>query len=393
MKIVNRYLIQITKNEQSIESDSTLDPKRQEKAKEYAAIKKRLMLVDLAFGVLYLLVWLLTGWSQDLKSALLTVTMNDWLLVALFAAVFGGIFLLLNLPLSYYEGFVLPHRYGLSNQSFKDWVLDQVKGGLVSGVLGLLVLEVIYAVLRAAPDTWWLWAAGILLLFNVLLANLAPVLLLPLFYKLQPLGEEHAELEGRLIALAEKANTHVKGVYKIDMSRRTSAANAALTGLGNTRRILLGDTMLNEFSDDEIETVLAHELGHHVNKDIPVGIVIESVITLVGLYLAGLGLQWGVTMFGFDSVADIAGLPLLALVLGAFGLLTMPLGNAYSRWRERRADLYALQATHKGEAYASALTRLANQNLAEADPPDWEEFLLYSHPALGKRIAMAQGFI
>jgi STE24 endopeptidase len=252
------------------------------------------------------------------------------------------------------------------------------------------MLEVIYAVLRLYPDTWWLWASVILLVVNVILANLGPVLIFPIFYKFVPLGEEYADLVERLVRLAERANTRVRGVYQFDMSRRTKAANAALTGLGNTRRIILGDTLLKEFTFDEIETVLAHELGHHVHKDIPIGMLISSMLTLGGLYLASLGLNWGVSYFGFESVSDIAGLPLFVLVMGLYGLITMPLGNAYSRWRERRADEYALQATRKGGAYASALTRLANQNLADADPEPWVEFLLYSHPALGKRIAMAE---
>jgi STE24 endopeptidase len=260
----------------------------------------------------------------------------------------------------------------------------------VGGVLALIVIEIIYFVLRISPNLWWLWAGLILLFFNVILANLAPVLLLPLFYKFVPLEEEHDDLVARLMNLAERAGTHVRGVYKFDMSRRTKAANAAITGLGNTRRIILGDTLINEFTSDEIETVLAHELGHQVHRDIPIGILVESVITLGGLYLAALVLQWGVGVFGFESVADIAALPLFALVIGIYGLVTMPLGNAYSRQRERRADEYALQTTGKGAAYASALTRLANQNLAEADPEPWVETLLYSHPALNKRIAMAE---
>jgi STE24 endopeptidase len=259
-------------------------------------------------------------------------------------------------------------------------------------VLGGFLLEVVYALLRASPDLWWLWVAILMLLFNVLLANLGPVVLFPIFYKFAPLGDEHADLAQRLLQLAERAGARVRGVYRFDMSRRTKAANAALAGLGNTRRILLGDTLLNEFTHDEIETVMAHELGHHVHKDIPVGIFVESALTLIGLYLASLGLRWGAAAFGFAGPADIAALPVFALVMGVYGLVTMPLGNAYSRWRERRADEYALEATGKGEAYADALVRLANQNLADANPEAWVEFLLYSHPALGKRIEMAQSF-
>jgi len=230
------------------------------------------------------------------------------------------------------------------------------------------------------------------LFFNVLMANLAPVLLMPIFNKFIPLDEEHQELAQRLIRLAEKAHTRVQGVYKFDMSRRTKSANAGLTGLGYTRRIILGDTLLSEFSSDEIETVMAHELGHQVHGDIPMGIVIESALTLLGLYLASLGLSWGVKVFFFSGPADIGAFPIFAMVMALFGLVTMPLTNAYSRWRERRADEYALQTTAKPVAFAAAMTRLANQNLSEIDPEPWVEFLLYSHPALNKRIAMAHSF-
>lgn len=368
----------------------TLDPERQKQAKEYARLSRRLMVVDLALGAVYVLAWLFLGWSAVLKAALLRVTANDWLLVAGYGAVFGIVYALIDLPLSYYSGFVLPHRYGQSTETIQGWISDQLKGGLIGAILGGAILEIIYAVLRAAPETWWLWAAVILLLFSVILANLAPILLYPIFYKFAPLGEEYAELTQRLLRLAERAHTRVRGVYKFDMSRRTKAANAALTGLGNTRRIILGDTLLNEFTPDEIETVLAHELGHHVHKDIPAGMAVETVITLVGLFLASLGLKWGAAVFGFSGPSDIAALPILMLVIGIYSLATMPLTNGYSRWRERRADEYALESTRKPQAFASAMTRLANQNLSDADPEPWEEWLLYSHPALSKRIALAQ---
>ncbi len=373
-------------------AEVSLDPGKQEQAKEYARIRRRLMLGDLALAGVYGIIWLTTGWSIDLRNNLLSLTTNEWLLVAGFVLIFGGIYFVIDLPLGYYSGFILPHRYDLSTQSLKGWIGDQVKGLLVGGVLGLVVIEIVYLVLRISPGLWWLWAGLILLFFNIILANLAPILLMPLFFKFVPLEEEHADLVARLISLTERAGTRVRGVYKFDMSRRTKAANAAIAGLGNTRRIILGDTLINEFTGDEIETVLAHELGHQVHRDIPIGILVDSVITLGGLYLASLVLEWGMVVFGFGSISDIAALPLLALVIGVYGLVTMPLGNAYSRQRERRADEYALKVTGKGAAYASALTRLANQNLADADPEPWIEILLYSHPALNKRIAMAENY-
>jgi STE24 endopeptidase len=367
-----------------------LDPERQKRAKQYARINRRLMVLDLVISGVYIFAWLVFGWSIALKQLLLQTTTNSWLVVVLYVAVFGGILYLLDLPLSFYQGYILPHRFDLSTQKLSGWIVDQVKGILLGGLLGLIVLEIIYAVLRAFPDIWWLLAAGILLVFNVILANLAPVLLMPIFYKFVPLGDEHSELAERLMRLAQRSGTYVRGVFKFDMSKRTKAANAGLTGLGNTRRIILGDTLLNEFTPDEIETVMAHELGHQVNKDIPLGIIFGSITTLVGLFLASLGLNLGVKVLGFTGAADIAAFPLFLLVLGLYGLVTMPIENGFSRWRERGADEYALRITRNGKAYASALTRLANQNLADADPEAWVEWLLYSHPALGKRIAMAE---
>lgn len=368
----------------------TLDPERQKKAKEYARVRRRLMLVDLGLGAVYALVWLLSGASAWLRDLILGLTQNQLLLVALYAVVFGGIYALLDAPLSYYRGFVLPHRYGLSTQTFRAWLWDQVKGAAIGGVLGLILIEVMYALLRVSPDWWWLWTALVMLLFTVVLSNLAPVLIFPLFYKFTPLDDE--ELVERLTHLAERAGARVRGVYRFDMSSKTVAANAAVVGLGNTRRIILGDTLLDNFTADEIETVLAHELGHHVHGDMGRGILIQSALTLGGLWLASLALRWGVTAFSFESVADVAAMPWLALVLGAFGLITTPLSNAYSRWRERLADRYALETTQDPQGFATAMTRLADQNLADADPERWVEVLLHSHPAISRRVAMAEDF-
>jgi len=369
-----------------------IDPQRQEKAREYARIRRRLMLVSLAWNGAYALVWLFTGWSLDLRNWLLQFSGNQWALVALFAAVFGAIDMVLSSPLSYYSGYVLPRQYGLSNQSLRGWIVDGIKGLLIGAPLGLLALEVVYLLLRTEPQYWWLLAAGFMLVLSVLLSNLAPILIAPLFNKYVPLGDENADLEARLLQLAKQAHTRVRGVYKFDMSRQTSAANAGLTGLGNSRRIVLGDTLIENFTPDEIETVLAHELGHQVHADIPLGIVFSTLTTLLGFFLASLALNGGVAFFSFQSSGDIATLPLLILVIGIYGIITMPLDNIFSRWRERRADEYALQATHKPTAFASAMTRIANQNLSQLDPEPWVEFLLYSHPALKKRIDMAERF-
>ncbi len=368
---------------------TVLDPERQKQAKEYARIRRRLWLVDTIFGAIYAIAWLSFGWTIGLRNWLMTFTNNQWLLVALFVAIFGGIYSIINLPLGYYSGFVLPHRFGQSNQTLRDWIIDQIKGLAVGAPLGLLLLELLYLALRVTGSLWWLWAAIGMLIFSVLLSNLAPILIMPLFNKYVPLGDEHKELAERLLDLARRANTKVKGVFKFDMSKRTKAANAALTGIGNTRRIVLGDTLINEFSTDEIETVLAHELGHHVHRDIPFLITFGALSTTLSLFLASLALNWAIRYFGFSGPADVAAFPALGLILGAYGLITMPIDNAVSRRRESMADDYALQSTGKKEAFASAFTRLANQNLGEVDPEKWVVFMFYSHPPLGERIVKA----
>ena len=372
-----------------------LDPEKQKQAREYSRIKRRLWLVETIYSLAYTIAWLAFGWAMGLRAWLSStgsLMQSEWIIVPVFVLIFGGISALIETPLSYYSDFVLPHRYDQSNQTLKDWLVDQLKSLAVSLPIGLIVLELLYLALRVSGPLWWLWAAGGLLVFQVLAANLAPVLIMPLFNKFVPLGEEHAELAERLLKLAEKSKTRVKGVFKFDMSRRTKAANAALTGIGNTRRIVLGDTLINEFSLDEIETVMAHELGHHVNKDIPLLIGLGTLTTALGLYLASIFMTWAVAFFGFTGVADAAAFPALTLVISLYGLLTMPLQNGFSRWREHLADLYALRTTGKNEAFASGFTRLANQNLSEINPEKWVVFLFYSHPPLGERIDMAKNW-
>ncbi len=369
----------------------TLDPQRQQKAKEYAAINRKLMLAELALGAVYVLVWVFSGLSPWLQDLVYQISATTWLAVPLFALGFALPYSIITAPLNYYSGFVLPHRYGQSTQSFKAWLWDQAKGLFVSGVLGLIILEVVYWLLGAAPQTWWLWTALVILLFTVILSNLAPILIFPLFYKYKPLND--AELTERLTALAKRAGARVKGVYTFDMSSKTVAANAAVMGLGNTRRIVLGDTLVDNFTHDEIETVMAHELGHHVHKDVLWGILVQSALTLVGLWLADAVMRWGIAAFDYASLSVPATLPLFILAMSIFGLVTMPLSNAWSRRREEMADRYALETTQNPQAFASSITRLANQNLAEAEPPAWVEFLLHSHPSIHKRVAMAEAYL
>jgi STE24 endopeptidase len=376
-----------------------LDPERQERANQYARIRRRLWALNLLLNGIYLGLWVGLGWAVEVHQGIipyaagvLGTTLPWWVELLLLAAILFGPWTVLTLPLDYYSGYVLPHRFGLSTQSLRGWLSDMIKGAALGMIIGTPLLVAFYGTIRLAPKTWWIWTAGGYTLVTAVLTTIAPILLMPIFFKFKPLEEEHSELAERLTLLARSAGTHVRGVFTFDMSRRTRAANAALVGLGRTRRIILGDTLLSEFTPDEIETVMAHELAHHLHKDALLSLAVQTSFNFVTFYLSAVMLNWAAHQASLTGVDDPAGLPLIALLLGVLSLLIMPISNAFSRWRESMADDYALEVTHKPMPFASAMTRIANQNLAEVDPERWVVLLLYSHPPLKSRIEKAQRF-
>lgn len=338
--------------------------------------------------MLVLAILLFTGWSAALRSFASGLARPWPLALLIYAAILGLILKTVSLPLSYLDGFWLEHRHGLSKLTLGAWLKDELKGLLLAGLLGALALELIYGALHAWPRHWWVITAAVFAGFFVLLANVAPVLLLPAFFKLQPLNNHG--LEERLRRLAESAGARVKGVYEWKLGEKTRKANAALTGLGNTRRILLADTLLENFSEDEIESVLAHELGHHVHADMWRGLAVQTAATFLGLYAIHLVLgRWSVPL-GFRGASDFANLPLLALVTLGVSLLLLPVVNGFSRRAERAADLFAIRSVGHPAVFASALERLAVINLAERKPHRWVEFVFYSHPSIARRIEFIQ---
>jgi Zn-dependent protease with chaperone function len=358
-------------------------------SRRYNGIKRWLGLADFGIGFGLLVVLLATGWSGTLRDfAERGASQNYAFAVFLYVLMLMLISQLLGAPLEYY-GFQLEHHYNLSNQRLRSWLWDQLKSFVIGLIMATIVVELVYMLMRQNPQYWWLIAWAVFLGLVVLLAQLAPVVLFPIFYKFEPL--ENEELKRRLIVLSERAGTRVRGVYKWHLSEKSKKANAALTGLGATRRIILADTLLDNYSDDEIEAVLAHELGHHVHRHILKSIFVQAGITLFGFLLANEVLTYAVyRRHMFAGVSDFADLPLLILVSTVLSFLLMPALNAYSRFNERQADRYCFQSVASVEPFISSMNKLAEQNLSEKAPARWVEWLLHSHPAIGKRVAAAE---
>ena len=359
-------------------------------ARRYNRVRRWLGFADFAIGLAFLIVLLATGWSGRIRDFAYRV---GWQIYPV--SVFLYLFFLLTLAkalgfgLDYY-GFLLEHRYKLTTQRIRAWLWDEAKGFLVGLLLGTIVVEVLYFTIRQFPQHWWLLAWALVMVLFIALAQLAPVVLFPIFYKFEPLEDE--DLRRRLTLLSERAGTRVRGVYRWKLSEKSTKANAGLTGLGSTRRIILADTLLDNYSGDEIEAVLAHELGHHVHRHILKSIFVQAAVTFAGFWAANLALHYAVDHHMFEELSDFANLPLLVLVASGLSVLLMPVLNAYSRFNERQADQYAFDSIGSVEPFISSMKRLAGQNMAEQTPSKWVEWLLHSHPAVSRRIAAAEAF-
>ncbi len=360
-------------------------------ARRYNRIHRWLGIADFLLGLGLLLLVLITGWTGTLRDiAYRAAFQNYTLAVFLYVLILMVIAKVLGGGLDYY-GFRLEHRFHLSNQNITSWLWDETKGFLVGIVLGGIVVELLYFIIREYPQHWWLLAWAVFMGFFILLAQLAPVILFPIFYKFEPLDNE--DLKQRLVHLGERAGTRVRGVYKWNLSEKSKKANAALTGLGSTRRIILADTLLDNFSADEIEAVLAHELGHHVHRHILKSIAIQAATIFIGFWAANWILHYAVDrLHMFETLSDFANLPLLVLVSTVLSFLLLPALNAYSRFNERQADRYAFESIASVGPFISSMNKLAEQNLAERTPSKWVEWFFHSHPAISRRIAAAQAW-
>ncbi len=362
-------------------------------SQSYNRLRRSLSVADAVLALLFMALLLLTDWTGSYRNFASHITGYGSYRLALLVYVTLLVFSLkaLSIPLDLYA-FRLEHRYHLSNQGFGAWMWDQIKGLLLGLLISAIMAELFYFLARWAPQTWWLWGWAAFMAVTVLFAHIAPVVFFPIFYTFQTLKNE--ALRDRLTRLSQRAGTRVRGVYEWFLSEKSRKANAALMGLGRTRRIVISDTLLTGYSDDEIEAVLAHELGHHVHRHILKGILVQALLSFFGFWVFKLVVRWAALdrhpwLHNYPQT-DFANLPLIVLTATVMSLALLPFLNAFSRFHERQADSYAFGAIARVEPFISAMDKLAAQNLAQRHPPRWIEILFYSHPPISRRIIAAE---
>ncbi|MDZ8119553.1 M48 family metallopeptidase [Pontiella agarivorans] len=363
---------------------------REAMAKEYDAVHNRLFVIEIIVLIALLAVFQFTGASAALAAGLeARFGAGLWFVtnaVYTAVAVFG--FSAFMLPLTYYSGYVLEHHYELSNETFGEWLGDFVKSLFIDILLASVLFSVIYGLLRWIPEWWWLAAAVFYILFSVVISTLAPVLIMPLFHKFEPL--EEGELTDAVRKMMDEAGIKVVGVFKWGLEEKTTTANAAFAGFGRTKRIILGDTLLSGYSKEEILAILAHEVGHYKNKDTWRLMATASVLALLGFFVANFCLIQLTGLLNLGAIYDIAAAPVFIFCLFVFSLISMPFSNMHSRRREFAADAYAVATMGSADPLVSALEKLADQNLSNKEPAAWIEFLLHSHPSMVRRIDRAR---
>ncbi|MBW7841089.1 MAG: M48 family metallopeptidase [Ignavibacterium sp.] len=361
-----------------------MDSKKYNNTKLFIGITKGI------FSFILLFLFVVLGYSLRLEEFIRFHTQNNYLVFIIYVFAIGIFSSILFAPVNFYTGFYLEHKYNLSNQTFKKYVLENLKSMMVGLVIGVPILLLFFFVLNQFEDLWWLVFASAMFLISVVLSQIFPILIMPIFYKITPLNDD--ELKARITKLAKGAGITVQNVFSFNMSKNTKKANAAFTGLGKTKRIILGDTLLNDYTKDEIETVIAHELGHYKYKHIQKNILFGTAASFLTFFLISLLYKLSISWFDFNNILQIAALPVLSLWAMLIGLVQTPIGNILSRKYEYEADRYAVESTLKPQSFISTLNKLTDQNLGDRKPHPFVEWFFYSHPSVKNRINALEKF-
>jgi Zn-dependent protease with chaperone function len=369
-------------------------PEPSEKALAHARTGDRFWAFGEIWGLLVPGAILFSGLSARMRTLARRIGRNWFFTIVVYFAMFLVLTAVIDLPLSYAEGYVFPHAYGLSNQTLGKWAGDQAKGLMVALIAGALFLWIPYRLVKASPRRWWLWTSLVAIPVSAFFLLVAPVVVDPLFNKFGPMKDK--ALERKILDQAARAGIEGARVFEVDKSTDTNTVNAYVTGFGGSKRIVLWDTTLRKLSPDEILFVMGHEMGHYVLGHVVKSIFFFAGIILITLY-AAYRLQAGLiaryaSRFGFSELSDIASLPLVMLLVGVLGFVITPVAAGYSRWQEHEADRFGLEITRNNHAAAAAFVKLQQENLSVPRRGLLYKLWRADHPLLGERIDFCNSY-
>jgi len=359
------------------------------KSKKYSAVKARIFAADIVITVLSLGVFQFFL-SRPVFRAAFAIHSNFYVACLIFSGIFLLFMYVTGFPLHLAGSFFVERRFKLSRQNFGAWTADEAKSAVLSFALSIICIQVFYLVLRNFPAAWWIISAAAWIFFSVVLTRFLPVFLIPIFFKYAPIADR--PLRERIMALAERAGIRLMDVCQIDFSRKTAKANAALVGLGKTRKVILADTLTQGFAPEEVEAVVAHEFGHFKHKHIWQLLAFSGITTITGFFVLFLAAEKIAALTGAAGISDLYLLPALVFLMAVFGFILLPLQNFFSRVLERQADGFALDLTGAPEEFISMMEKLAATNLADMEPSRLQKVFLYNHPPIADRIRMARDF-
>lgn len=359
-------------------------------SKIYNSIKNRILIIDIILNFIVLSLFAFSPITTWIEDSLYFRFGNDWTRYIIFIFIIGAIFTIVGLIKDYYSNFIIEHDFELSNQNFLQWSIENLKSIFLNTVLVFPFAILFFYLIRKTGENWWIIFASIVFIFSVLLAQLAPVLILPLFYKFTPLKND--EINEKISGLCSRFGINFSDIFSFNMSKNTKKANAGFTGLGKTKRIILSDTLINDFKPEEIEIIFAHELGHNKHKHIVKNLFMSFIIIFISFFICSKLFFLTSDSMSFDYTYSLRTVPVLFFYITLFSLFIMPITNSISRYFEKQADNFALTATNNPKAFISGMEKLSKINLSDKKPNPLIEFLFYSHPSIEKRIKAAKEY-
>jgi STE24 endopeptidase len=362
-------------------------------SEEFSTIKNLLFFLSTPYEWLFYFLILIFGVSRAFERWAKGTTKVGFLQTAIYLFWLSLVSYIAIFPLQFIS-YKVSTTYNISTQTFSMWMKDELTDFWVNFLLTFIIVSVLYALIKRFKKRWWLAAWALSVPFSIFMMFVQPVLIDPLYNDFYPLQDK--ELEAQILDIASKANIPAENVFEVDMSEKTNALNAYVTGIGSNSRIVLWDTTLEQLEDGEILFVMAHEMAHYVEKHIYIGIAIYIVLSFIGLYIAARLMNWIVSKYSdemkISDVSNLSSLPLFLMITSMLMFAVSPFSNWISRYEETRADRYAIEMTQDKESAISSFQKLSKVGLSQVNPPLLVKIFRYGHPTMLERLNMLEEY-